>query len=134
MQNPEYILLFDGVCNLCNGAVQFIIRRDPAMKFRFASLQSEAGLELAQERGIDLETTDSMILIEPGTAYYTRSDAALKIGKSFGGAWKLLGIFEGVPRPIRDGIYNWVARNRYKWFGKREACMIPTPELRSRFL
>lgn len=134
MNESPYILLFDGVCNLCNGAIQFIIRRDPDRKFRFASLQSEAGKALAEERGIDLEQTDSMILIEPGVAYYTRSDAALKIGKSFGGGWALLGIFEWIPRPIRDGIYNLVAKNRYKWFGKREECMIPTPELKSRFL
>lgn len=134
MNESPYILLFDGVCNLCNGAIQFIIRRDRHGKFRFASLQSEAGKALAEERGIDLEQTDSMILIEPGVAYYTRSDAALKIGKSFGGGWALLGIFEWIPRPIRDGIYNLVAKNRYKWFGKREECMIPTPELKSRFL
>lgn len=134
MENPQYILLFDGVCNLCNGAIQFIIRRDPKARFKFASLQGDAGRELAHERGIDLKAMDSMILIEPGVAYYTKSDAALKIGKSFGGGWRLLEIFEFIPRPIRDGLYSLIANNRYKWFGKREECMIPTPELQSRFL
>ncbi|TDQ31335.1 thiol-disulfide oxidoreductase DCC family protein [Zeaxanthinibacter enoshimensis] len=134
LNRNKKIILFDGVCNLCNGAVQFVIRRDHSHQFVFASLQSRVGQQLVLERGINTEELDSIILIEPSVAYYAKSDAALKIGQAFGGGWKLLALLEGIPRPIRDGIYDLVARNRYRWFGKKEACMIPTPELQSRFL
>lgn len=136
MELPEnkLIILFDGVCNLCNSAVQFVIERDKQDRFRFAALQSEIAEKLVKARGIDTSKVDSIILIEPGVAYYTESEAAVMIGKEFGGLWKLLGLFQWVPTAIRDPIYRWVARNRYKWFGKKEACMVPTPALRARFL
>ena len=136
MNIPEdkKIILFDGVCNLCNGAVQFIIKRDKKDVFRFGALQSDAGQAIVKERGIDTSNVDSIILIEPNVAYYVRSTAALKIAYQFGGLWKALKIFEWMPVRFRDAIYNLVARNRYKWFGKRESCMIPTPDLRAKFL
>jgi predicted DCC family thiol-disulfide oxidoreductase YuxK len=128
------IVFFDGVCNLCNASVLFIIKRDHKDQFRFAALQSPIGELFKKERGIDSDKMDSIILYEPKVAYYTRSTAALKIGKSFGGLWLLLSIFEWVPESIRDFFYNSIARNRYRWFGRKENCMIPTPELQSKFL
>ena len=132
--NDKKIILFDGVCNLCNNSIVFIIKRDKKDVFRFAPLQSGIGNQFIEDRGIDTSKTDSIILLEPGIAYYTRSTAALKIGKEFGGVWKLLAIFEWIPTPFRDFFYKIIAKHRYKWFGKRDACMIPTPELQQKFL
>ncbi len=126
--------MFDGVCNLCNGAVQFIIKRDKKDLFRYAALQSEIGEKLVEERGIDTSKVDSIVLVEPGVAYYTKSDAVLRIGQGFGGLWKGLALFTWIPRIIRDALYDFIARNRYKWFGKKDQCMIPTPELQAKFL
>lgn len=128
------IILFDGVCNLCNRSVTFIIARDKKDQFLFAPLQGTSAGKWIKERGIDTSKTDSIILIDPGVAYYTRSSAAIKIGQSFGGGWKLLGIFEWVPTVIRDFFYDLVAKNRYRWFGRRDQCMIPTPQLQAKFL
>lgn len=133
-ENRHQIVLFDGVCNLCSGGVQFIIKRDKKDLFRFASLQSELGKRLLSERQIDPNITDSMVLIQPGKAYYLRSDAALEIGKQFSGFWQLLSVFQWVPSPIRNFVYDFMAKNRYRWFGKKESCMIPSPELRQKFL
>ena len=127
------ILLFDGVCNLCNGFVQFIIRRDPEGMFRFASLQSELAQELLKERGLDPAALDTVVLID-GERAFTRSDAALQVAGRMGGAWPLLKVFRVLPRAWRNAVYDWVARHRYRWFGKKDQCMVPTPELRSRFL
>jgi predicted DCC family thiol-disulfide oxidoreductase YuxK len=126
-------ILFDGVCNLCNGSVQFILRRDPQARFRFASLQSEAGRRLVTEQGLDPEVLNSVILIEEGRVY-RESTAALRIARHMSGAWKLLRVFVLIPRPIRDVVYRLIARNRYRWFGKSETCWLSTPELRARFL
>lgn len=134
MENGKKIILFDGVCNLCNGSVQFVIKRDKKDRFRYAALQSEVGQQLVQERHIDTKEVDSIILIEPGVAYFTKSDAALEIAKDLGGVWRLMALFHWVPRSIRNFVYDFVARNRYKWFGKKEACMVPTPELQTKFL
>lgn len=134
MENHKKIILFDGVCNLCNGAVQFIIKRDDKDIFRFAALQSEVGKQLTSARSIDTEKVDSIILIEPGVAYYTKSTAALKIANELGGIWPAMSIFQWLPQSIRNIVYDFIARNRYKWYGKKEACMIPTPELQSKFL
>ena len=134
MEPTTKIILFDGVCNLCNNSIQFIIKRDKKNIFRYAALQSEVGQKLTNERGIDTSTVDSIILIEPGVAYYTKSTAALEIGKTFGGGYKLLGLFQWIPETLRNWVYDFVARNRYKWFGKREECMVPTPELKAKFL
>lgn len=130
----KMLILFDGVCNLCNSSILYIIRRDKKGVFLFTPLQSELGRQLAQQRGIDTSTTDSIILLEPNVAYYTKSTAALKIGMAFGGGWKLLAVLEWIPAVIRDFIYDIVAKNRYKWFGKRDKCMVPTPELQEKFL
>lgn len=130
----KMLILFDGVCNLCNSSILYIIRRDKKGVFLFTPLQSELGRQLAEQRGIDTSTTDSIILLEPNVAYYTKSTAALKIGMAFGGGWKLLAVLEWIPAVIRDFIYDIVAKNRYKWFGKRDKCMVPTPELQEKFL
>lgn len=134
MKENKKIILFDGVCNLCNGSVQFVIKRDKKDVFRYAAIQSEVGEQLIAERHIDTSQVDSIILIEPGVAYFTKSDAALEIAGELGGLWKLTSIFKWIPKSIRDVIYDFVARNRYKWFGKQESCMIPTPELKAKFL
>ncbi|AVQ98217.1 thiol-disulfide oxidoreductase [Oceanobacillus iheyensis] len=128
----QRLILFDGVCNFCDRSVQFVMKRDPEAKFTFASLQSGAGERVKEYYKID-PSLDSMILIEEGT-YYTKSTAALKICKNLKGLWKVFSVLLVIPKPIRDFFYNIVARNRYKWFGKRESCKLPSPEERSRFL
>lgn len=127
------IVLFDGVCNLCSGSVQFILRRDPAGTFRFASLQSDLAQSLLTGRGLDPKALDSVVVVE-GDRLYRESDAALRIARDLKGAWKALSVFRVVPRPVRDWAYRLIARNRYRWFGKSETCWLPTPELRGRFL
>ena len=134
IEEGKKIILFDGVCNLCNGAIQFIIKRDKKDVFRYAALQSELGERLVKERSIDTSKVDSFVLIEPGTAYYIKSSAALEIANNFSGLWKLTQIFKWIPESIRNSIYDLVARNRYKWFGRKDQCMIPTPELQAKFL
>ncbi|MAU27001.1 MAG: DUF393 domain-containing protein [Muricauda sp.] len=134
MESNKKIILFDGVCNLCNGAVQFVIKRDKKDVFRYAALQSEVGQNLLEARNIDTSKIDSIILIEPGVAFYTKSDATLEIAREFGGVWRLLLVFQWIPGSIRNIIYDFVARNRYRWFGKKEQCMVPTPELQAKFL
>ncbi len=126
-------ILFDGVCNLCNGSVQFVIRHDPGGKFRFAALQSEFGQEQLTKHGIDPSQLLSIVFLINGRMF-DRSRAALEIARRLNGLWPLLYIFVIVPPFIRNAVYNWIARNRYRWFGKQDACMIPTPELKSRFL
>lgn len=136
-KNPpegKKIVLFDGVCNLCNGAVNFIIERDKNDLFRFASLQSETGQKLVSERGLDPFELDSVILIEPGIAYYRKSAAALEIVKHLSGGYSYLRYFSFLPESLRDGLYDLIANNRYKWWGKEESCKIPTPELEGKFL
>jgi predicted DCC family thiol-disulfide oxidoreductase YuxK len=127
------IILFDGVCNLCNGAVNYIIKRDKKNIFKFAALQSEVGQELVTKFKIDTSKVDSIILID-GETYYEKSSAALHITKELSGAYPLLFVFMIIPKFIRNSVYDYVARNRYKWFGKKESCMIPTKELKSKFL
>lgn len=126
------IIFFDGVCNLCNRSVQFVIKRDKEARFRFASLQSAAGQEMLQQFRLAQNDFNSFLLFEGGKLY-TRSTAALRVVSQLRG-WKWARIFQWVPPLLRNGIYNLVARNRYKWFGKRDECMVPTPELKSRFL
>ena len=127
------IILFDGVCNFCNGSVNFIIERDPEAYFKFAPLQSEIGEKLLAEHKIDKNVTDSVILIEDGKVY-THSTAALRVARKLSGAWKLLYGFWIVPKFIRDFAYKLFAKNRYRMFGKQDACMLPTPNVRARFL
>lgn len=128
------IILFDGVCNLCNGAVAWVLRRDRKGLFHFASLQGERGQQLLKERGLPVEDFHSMILIVPSVAYYTKSSAALEIARRLGGFWSLAALFTWIPATLRDAVYDLVAQNRYKWFGKREECMLPRPEWKERFL
>ena len=134
VEEGKKIILFDGVCNLCNGVIQFIIKRDKKDVFRYAALQSELGQQLTKERGIDTSKVDSFVLIEPGVAYFVKSDAALEIAKDFGGIWKLFQLFQWISTSFRNVVYDFVARNRYKWFGRKDQCMIPTPELQAKFL
>ncbi len=127
------ILLFDGVCNLCNWATRFVIKRDPTGHFQFAALQSPAAKMIASERRVSLSYTRSVVLIS-GHQVYTKSSAALRVLKQLRGLWPCLSIFLVVPRPIRDLIYDFIAQNRYRWFGRRDQCMVPTAEIRARFL
>ena len=127
------IILFDGVCNFCNGVVNFIIRQDKKKVFRFAALQSEAGQELLEQYGLPKEKFDSFLLIENGKVYKS-SSAGLRLYSRLPWYWKWTQIFWIVPRFLRDAVYNFIARNRYRWFGKSESCMVPTADVRSRFL
>jgi predicted DCC family thiol-disulfide oxidoreductase YuxK len=127
------VILFDGVCNLCNGFVQFLIARDPKRRFLYASLQSESGRTIMEALHLNADGLETVVLVEDGKGY-THSDVALRVAGRMGGLWPLFRVFYVFPKPLRDAIYNWVARNRYRWFGKREACMVPTPELKSLFL
>ncbi|HMR91998.1 MAG TPA: thiol-disulfide oxidoreductase DCC family protein [Chitinophagaceae bacterium] len=133
MNQGHPVILFDGVCNLCNSSVQFVIRRDKKGSFRFASLQGRSGQQYLQQYHLPVDDFNSFVLIENNRAY-TRSTAALRVARRLGGGWKLLYGFIVIPRFIRDAVYNLVAKNRYRWFGKKEACMIPSPELKARFL
>jgi predicted DCC family thiol-disulfide oxidoreductase YuxK len=126
------VILFDGVCNLCNGAVQFVIERDPAARFGFAALQSPVAARLMGSGGSG-SRLDSIVLLEDGRVW-TQSTAALRIARRLRFPWPAAYAMIVVPRPLRDWIYNLVARNRYRWFGQREMCMVPTPALRARFL
>ena len=129
----KIVILFDGVCNLCNGAVQFIIKRDKTSKFVFASLQSDFGQSQLQKFGLDPLELHSIIALDNGK-FYERSDAALKIASGLSQPWRMLGVFRILPRFFRDWVYDLISKNRYKMFGKRESCMIPTPELKGRFV
>jgi predicted DCC family thiol-disulfide oxidoreductase YuxK len=134
VDSTKKIILFDGVCNLCNGAVQFIIKRDHNDMFRFAALQSETGRKLLTERNIDTEAIDSIILIEPNVAYYTKSTAALEIGENLKGLRTFSSILLWLPEQFRNIVYDYIAKNRYKWYGKKDSCMIPTEELKNKFI
>ena len=127
------LVLFDGVCNLCNASVKFIVKHDKKEQFLFASLQSDVAKELLLQYNSKKITMDSIILIE-NNAFYEKSTAALRISKKLNGSYKLLYIFIIIPTFIRDWVYNYIAKNRYKWYGKKDTCMIPTPALKNRFL
>jgi predicted DCC family thiol-disulfide oxidoreductase YuxK len=128
------IVLFDGVCNLCDNAVQYVIKHDKKDIFRFVALQSDLGKEILNYLKVDTSKMDSIILYEPGIAYYYKSDAALEIVKDLNVFLKWSVVFKIIPSSLRNPIYDYVARNRYKWFGKKEACMIPTEEMKAKFL
>lgn len=127
------ILLFDGVCNLCDGAVNFIIDNDPKGHFQFAALQSDFGQQKLAALGFDQAAFDSLVLLQ-GEKVYTKSSAALRIAKQLKFPYPLLYVFIILPPFLRDAVYNLIARNRYKWWGKRDSCRMPTPELQSRFV
>ena len=124
-------IFFDGVCNLCNGAINFVIDRDKKQRFNFSSLQSEAAEKILPNY---LNEVDSIILVKKSGKIYCKSNAALEISKSLKGLWPALYAFKILPRFIRDIVYDWIAKNRYKWFGKRDTCRMPSPELKERFL
>lgn len=129
------IILFDGVCNLCNGAIQWIIERDKEELFRYASLQSDLGKKMLVDRQIDPQKIDSIVLVEPNVAYYLKSTAALQIGIKLGSNYKFFAkILLLIPAFVRDAVYDFIARNRYRWFGKKAKCWIPNPELQKLFL
>ena len=131
--HASHIILFDGYCNLCNGMVQFIIKHDPEKKFKFAALQSDKGKALQEAVGLNQHTTDSIVLIK-GQVYFTKSTAALLIAKELNRGWRLWSVFLIVPRFMRDVLYDVVAKSRYRIFGKKEECMLPTKENKVRFL
>lgn len=131
--DTQAVIFFDGYCNLCNGAVQFTIKRDSNDVFRFASLQSDYAETNLAAFAIEPQKGDSFVLLEEGRVYQ-RSTAALRVARKLNGLWPLLYGFIIIPGFIRDAVYNYIAKNRYKWFGKQESCWVPTPELQQKFL
>ncbi len=131
--SQQSIILFDGICNLCNAAVQFVIKRDTSNQFLFASFQSGEGEKILAENNFHDNNMNSFILVE-NNKIYERSTAVLKVTKKLKGLWPMLYGFIIVPKFLRDGVYSFIAKNRYQWFGKKDECMIPTPELRAKFL
>jgi predicted DCC family thiol-disulfide oxidoreductase YuxK len=129
----ESIVLFDGVCVFCNGSVNLILRNDPKGRFRFCPVQSEKGQALLRAHGLPPDYLESLVLLENGRAY-THSTGALRIARRMRGLWPAFYVFMLVPRFVRDFVYRTVADNRYKLFGRHDACMMPTPEVRARFL
>ena len=132
--NNTYVIYFDGVCNLCNNSIQYVIRNDSKNLFQFASLQSEYAKMALGSKRIDLDNLESIILETPDGKIYKRSSAALRIASKLKFPINLFAIFIVVPKAIRDAVYNYIGKNRYKWFGKQEKCMIPTPDLKEKFL
>ncbi|WP_299665287.1 thiol-disulfide oxidoreductase DCC family protein [uncultured Polaribacter sp.] len=128
------VILFDGICNLCNNSVIKAIRHDKKNTFLFAAIQSESGKQIIDYLKIDTSKTDAIILYEPGISYDVKSTAALKVMNDFGGMWNLTKVLWIFPEGFRDFIYDYIAKNRYQWFGQKESCMIPTPELKAKFL
>lgn len=134
LPNNKQLILFDGICNLCNSSVTYVIKHDKEDLFRFAPLQSSIGETIINQFSIDTSKTDSILLYSPEKGLSYKSSAALKIAKGLGFPQNLASIFFIIPPFIRDWVYDFIARNRYKWFGKKESCMIPTPELQSKFI
>lgn len=134
LEQNKKLILFDGVCNLCNASVQYVIKNDKDDVFRYAALQSEVGQSLLKKHKIDTKKTDSILLYSPDKGISYKSTAALKIASQLGFPRNLLSVFLIVPAFIRNLIYDYIAKNRYKWYGKKEECMIPTKELKSKFL
>ena len=127
------VIVFDGLCNLCARSVKFILDHEAGPVLRFTSLQSPAGTRLLLELGFDPTDAKTFVLIADGSAY-AKSDAAIRVARYLSGAWKLISAIKIIPRPVRDWLYDVVAQNRYRWFGRLEACMSPSPDLRARFL
>ena len=133
MKTNGPVLLFDGVCNLCTGSVQFILKRDRSRKLKFASLQSEFGIAMLQSLHLPEDHASSLVLIEHGKVY-VKSDAALRVSKHLNGMWPIFSVFLIVPSFIINYVYDIVGRNRYKWFGKKDECWMPDPEVEARFI
>jgi len=134
LPQDKKIILFDGLCNLCDASVQFLIKKDTKDVFRFVSLQSELGKELLSRLPVAIQKTDSIILYESEAVFYYKSQAVFQIIKSLGGIFNLLLIFKLLPHSFHDFIYDYIAKNRYHWFGKNEQCLVPTKEIQSKFL
>ena len=134
LPKDKKIILFDGVCNLCDTSIQYVIKHDKDDVFRFVTLQSELGQKLLKHIGINPIHIDSIVLYEPGIAYYYKSTAALQIAKGLKGIFTVAIVFQILPTGFRDLIYEYVAKNRYQWYGKKESCLVPTPALKSKFL
>lgn len=134
LPQDKKIILFDGVCNLCDNTVQFIIKHDKHDIFRFVALQSDLGEKIVSHIGLDRSKTDSIILYQPGHAYYYKAEAAIKIANELGSIYSLLNVFSILPKWLTNKVYDYIARNRYKWYGKKEKCMMPTPEMKTKFL
>lgn len=134
LPKDKQLILFDGVCNLCNSSVLYVIKHDKANRFMFAPLQSDAGKQIIDNFNIDTSKTDSILLYSKGKGLSVKSSAALHIAKHLGFPRSLMAVFFIIPTFIRNWVYDFVAKNRYKWYGKKEACMIPTPELTAKFL
>jgi len=134
LPQDKKIILFDGVCNLCDASVQYIIKHDKKDVFRFVSLQSDLGQKISNYIGVATTKMDSIVLYYPGIAYYTKAEAALLIAKELGGWISLLTIFSIFPKFVQNFGYDFVAKNRYKWYGKKESCMLPTSEIKTKFL
>jgi predicted DCC family thiol-disulfide oxidoreductase YuxK len=133
MSQSNPLLLFDGVCNLCNSSVQFVLERNKKENIQFASLQSDFGQKTLTEINLPADYTSSLVLIEDGKPH-VKSDAALRLAKHLNGLWKLASVLLIFPKFIRNPVYDWIAKNRYKWFGKKEVCWIPEPKWKARFL
>jgi len=127
------VILFDGVCNLCNRSVNFILKRDSGKIYKFASLQSDAAINIFNKHNLNLDKFDTIVLIKDQKVYQ-KSNAILEVTRSLGGLWPLLYVFKLIPRFLRDALYDYIAKNRYSWFGKSDQCRVPTPDLKERFL
>ncbi len=130
---PQLVVLFDGVCNLCNGAVTWLLERDTRQVLHFGALQSDAAQRLLKQHRANTNLPDSIVFID-ADGVHTRSDAALRIASHLGLPWSFISVFRVLPGALRDTVYNWIARNRYRWFGKRDSCMMPLPGVADRFL
>ena len=128
------IILFDGHCNLCETSVQFVIKHDTNDQFRFVALQSDLGQKIISHIGINMKNIDSVVLYDPGVAYYYKSNAALQVARNLGGLFHLGTVFRIIPTSLRNILYDYIAKKRYSWYGKKQSCMIPTEELKSKFL
>lgn len=133
LPKDKKIILFDGVCNYCNDKVNFVIKNDTKDIFRFVALQSETGQKILKYLGVD-PSIDSIIVYEPGYAYFIKSEAVFRIIKQLSSSVKLLLIFNFIPTSIKNIFYDFIAKNRYNWFGKKESCMIPTEEVKRKFI
>lgn len=134
LPKDKKIILFDGVCNLCDSSVQYVIKNDKKDIFRFIPLQSELGRKIIHHIGIADKNIDSIILYEPKKAYYYKAEAALRIIQELGPAFSFAKIFLLIPKSVSNLVYDFIAKNRYKWYGKKESCMIPTDEIKNKFL
>lgn len=134
LPKDKQVILFDGVCNFCNNSVLKVIKYDTKNRFVFTAIQSDKGKEIINYLNIDVTKVDSIILYNPTISYDVKSSAAIKVMNQFGGFWKVSYLFWVFPEVIRNKVYDFIAKNRYKWFGKKDTCMVPSKEIREKFL